>query len=137
MNIFLLQKGSPYLYEVNELIELARQSGLFANINKLMPNATECATNADVQRSHMAQDMKVVLKLENIYGMIVLLGLGLVGGAITFMVEIVIKKWELNRQNAKGKSAREIQTEKEVDIGHGAMFNLGIGPKEDGVTEIE
>ena len=85
----------------------------------------------------MAQDMKVVLKLENIYGMIVLLGLGLVGGAITFMAEIVIKKWEMNKQNAKGKSAREIQTEKEVDIDHGAMFNLGIGPKEDGVTEIE
>ena len=85
----------------------------------------------------MAQDARVVLKLDNIYGMIVLLGLGLVGGAITFMAEIVKKKWEMNKKNAKGKSAREIRTEKEVDIGHGAMFNLGIGPKEDGVTEIE
>ena len=101
-----------------------------------MPNATECATNADVQRSHMAQDMKVVLKLENIYGMIVLLGLGLVGGAITFMAEIVKKKWEMNKKNAKGKSAREIHTEKEVDIGHGATFTFGIGLK-DGVTDIE
>ena len=85
INILLIQKGSPYLDEVNELIELARQSGLFTNINKLMPNASECATNADVQRSHMAQDARVVLKMDNIYGMIILLGLGLVGSTITFM----------------------------------------------------
>ena len=97
MNIFLLQKGSPYLYEVNELIELARQSGLSANIDKLVPNATECATNADVQRSHMVENVRVVLKLDNIHGMIVLLVVGLVGAAVTFMAELIKKKWETHK----------------------------------------
>ena len=102
-----------------------------------MPNATECATNADVQRSHMAQDTKVVLKLDNIYGMIVLLGLGLLGGAITFMAEVIKKKWETHKKSSKGKSTEYIHTEGEVDIGHRAMFTHGIGSKEDGVTEME
>ena len=103
-----------------------------------MPNATECATNADVQRSHMAEDVRVVLKLDNIYGMTVLLGLGLVGGAITFMAELIKKKWETHKKSSEEKFTRENHTEKEVDMGHGAMFTLGIGPKKDVVlTEIE
>ena len=63
-----------------------------------MPNATECATNGDVQRSHVAQDARVELKLENIYGMMVLLGLGLVGGAIAFMAEVIKKKFETHKK---------------------------------------
>ena len=104
ISLFLLQKGSPYLDEVNELIELARQSGLFTNINKLMPNATECATNADVQRSHMAQD--VVLKLDNIYGMIVLLGLGLVGSTITFMAEKIKKTRDMHKKGLRANQQK-------------------------------
>ena len=67
-----------------------------------MPNATECATNADVQRSHMVQDAGVVLKLDNIYGMIVLLGLGLVGSTITFIAEVIKRKRDMHK---KGLSA--------------------------------
>ena len=102
-----------------------------------MPNATECATNADVERSHKDQEARVVLKLDNIYGMMILLGLGLVGSAIASMAEVIKKKWETNKRNSKEKSTRDIHTEKEVDIGHGAMFSFGIGPRKIGVTEIE
>ena len=63
-----------------------------------MPNATECATNADVQRSHRDQDAKVVLELDNIYGMIVLLGLGLLGSAVTFIAEVIKTKWETHKK---------------------------------------
>ena len=85
----------------------------------------------------MAEDMRVVLKLDNLYGMIVLLGLGLVGGAITFMAEVIKKMWETHKKNSKGKSTIGIHTEEEVEICHGALFTMGIVPKEDEVTEIE
>ena len=85
----------------------------------------------------MAQDARVVLKLDNIQGMIVLLGLGLVGSAVTFMAEIIMKKRETHNRSDEGKSTKQIPTEGEVDIGHGATFTLGIGPKEDGATEME
>ena len=84
----------------------------------------------------MAENVRVVLMLENIYSMIALLGLGLLGSAITFMAEILKKKWETHKKSSKGKSTKDIHTEKEVDSGQGAIFTLGIGPKEDGLTEI-
>ena len=72
-----------------------------------MPNATECVTNADVQRSHKDQDVRVVLKLDNIYGMIVLLGLGLVGSTITFMAEKIKKTRDMHKKRSKGKSTNQ------------------------------
>lgn len=61
-------------------------------MKKYFPNATECLTRADVQKSHFGKDEKVVFKLENIYGMIILLTLGFGGGLLTLIAEIIINK---------------------------------------------
>ena len=49
---------------------------------------------------------------------------------------IIKKKWEPLNKSYMGNSTTDIHTEKEIDIGHGETFTLGIGPKEDGVTDI-
>ena len=89
----LSQKGSPYLDDANELIEIARESGMIdEEFKKRIPYTAKCLTHADVQKSHIGKDNKVVFKLENIYGMIILLALGLGGGVLTLIAEIFINK---------------------------------------------
>ena len=92
-NFYLFQKGSPYIDDANELIELARQSGLIdAEFRKFIPYASKCLTHADVQKSHIEDGVTVVLKLENIYGIIGLLALGLGGSVISMIIEIIYHK---------------------------------------------
>ena len=87
------QKGSPYLDDANKLISLAIESGLMeAEFKKYVPFASKCLTHADVQKSHIGKDNKVVFKLENIYGMIILLTLGLGGGMLTIIAEKIIQE---------------------------------------------
>ena len=93
LNLYLFQNGSPYIDDANELIELARQSGLIdAEFRKFIPYASKCLTHADVQKSHIGDGVKVVLKLENIYGLIILLALGLGGSVISMIIEITNHK---------------------------------------------
>ena len=76
---------------MNELINLAIESGLIeAEFKKYVPYASKCRTHADVQKSHHEKDNQVVFKLENIYGMIILLAIGLGGAMLTMIAEIVI-----------------------------------------------
>ena len=92
-NYSIFQKGSPYLEDANELIQLARESGFIdAEFKKHILHAKECLTHADVEKSHFGKETKVVFKLENIYGMIILLAVGLSGAIITLIGEIIIHK---------------------------------------------
>ena len=45
-----------------------------------------------MKHSHIGKDNKVVFKLENFYGMIILLALGLGGGVLTLIAEIFTNK---------------------------------------------
>ena len=95
INFFIvsLQKESQYLDDANELIELARESGLIdVAFKKYIPFASKCLTHAEVQKSNIEKDMEVVIKLENIYGMIALLAVGIGGCLITIIAEIIICK---------------------------------------------
>ena len=97
----LSQKGNPYLDDANELIEIARESGLIdAQFQKYIPYAAKCLTHADVKHSHIGKDNKVVFKLENFYGMIILLGIGLGGGVLTLIAEIFINKVGCKKEEA-------------------------------------
>ena len=79
--------------DANELIDLARQAGLFdARFKTYIPHATMCLTHADVQQSHFGKDQRVVFKMDNIYGMIILLAIGLGGASFTAMAEIIVYK---------------------------------------------
>ena len=102
-NHSIFQKGSPFLEDANELIQLAWESGLIdAQFKKYVPHAKECLTRDDVENSHFGEETKVVFKLENIYGMISLLAMGLGGGVLTLIGEIVIHKIVRNSKELNG-----------------------------------
>ena len=88
-----LQKASPYLEDANELIHRAVESGLIAEkMKEHLPNATQCVSHADVQRSHFGKGQLVVFRMDNIYGMLILLAIGLGVAAIIVMVEMIVHK---------------------------------------------
>ena len=83
-----LQKGSPYLDDVNELIEIARQSGMIdMQFKRYLPFASKCLTYADRQEHNIEKDRTVAFKLENIYGILILFAVGLGGCVITMLAE--------------------------------------------------
>ena len=56
-----------------------------------LPNATKCLTWQDVKQTHAAKDQRVVVKLDDIYGMVILLALGLSSAVMLVLVELVFK----------------------------------------------
>ena len=58
-------------------------------------------THDDVEQSYFGKEKRKVLKLENIYGMIILLAVGLGGGAATLIAEIMVK-WASKREKSNG-----------------------------------
>ena len=84
----MFQKQSPYLDDMNWIIDSAKDMGLIEKIfYKHLPNATKCDTNHEVFQSH-GYSQQVILELNDIYGMLILLGLGLSGALICFIAEI-------------------------------------------------
>ena len=59
--------------------------------NNHMPNATKCKTISDVYNSHAESNHEVVVELNDIYGMMVLLGLGVGWSLATFIAEAALK----------------------------------------------
>ena len=110
------QKGSPYLDDANKLIYLANQMGLIQNeITKNLPNATQCLTWSLVQASHMKKGQNVVYRIEHIYGMIILLAIGLSAamlvlfGELTFYKAIHQKKNSASRLHEREKMTKQTQ----------------------------
>ena len=75
--------------DVNELIGLARQMGLIDSlVQRQVPNATECLTRADVRKSYTGSDDQTIeLKMEHIYGILMLLAMGLGSGLLVGLAE--------------------------------------------------
>ena len=72
-------------------IHLARQIGLIErSYYSFMPNATKCMNINDVLKSHMGNN-KVIVEVNDIYGMLVLLGLGVGFAMISLCAELVSK----------------------------------------------
>ena len=70
------------------MIHLAKQIGFIdASFYNHMPNATSCNTIKAIDQSHT--DGLVILEMNDIYGMLILLGLGLVGSLAVFAVEVI------------------------------------------------
>ena len=79
--------------DANKLIGYARESGIIeAGLKRSFPFASKCLTHGDVQRSHFEKDGKDVFKVENIYGMVVLLGIGLGVSVISLLAELFTHK---------------------------------------------
>ena len=100
------QKASPYLEDANELIHRALESGLIAKkLKEHLPNATQCVSHADVQRSHFGKGQKVVFKIGTIYGMIILLSIGLGVATFTVIAELTANKSSNRNKDPKRASA--------------------------------
>ena len=87
-----MQKNSPFTEEINQFIHLAHHMGLIdANIKKFMPYFSKCAAWSDVQASHNIENI-VELKLEDFYGILGFLGIGLGGGMVITILELLLPK---------------------------------------------
>ena len=79
--------------EANTLISLAKEMGLIdLSYFNNMPNATKCGTIKDIYQSHV-NDL-VILEVGDIYGMLIILALGLGVSLVSFMLEIIFKVGE-------------------------------------------
>ena len=98
----LFQKGSPYLSDANHLWQLSEEMGLkftdyARNIEEYVQNATKCDKWTDVKASHKNKDHIVVLNYDDIYGLLIILAIGLTGSLIIFIAEYIMNKM-MNRQ---------------------------------------
>ena len=88
--------------DANELIHRAVESGLIAERLKYhLPNATKCVSHADVQRSHIGKGQQVVFKVGNIYGMIILLSIGLGVSTLIVIAELIVFKASTRKKEPK------------------------------------
>ena len=88
------QKGSKFLDDINYLIDINKEMGIHLTMDWLLrdlPNATKCLAWHDVKESHTIDASQVVVNLEDSYGIMVLLAIGLCGGMITLIVEKLLK----------------------------------------------
>ena len=105
--ISFFQKQSPFLEDFNSLIHLGKQMGLIEkSYNNHLPNATECMAISDVYNSHAKRNHKVVVEVNDIYGMMVLLGLGVGLSLATFIAEVAhITALKVSKRRQKGRMA--------------------------------
>ena len=91
MQYRVFQKQSPFLEDMNSFIHLAKQMGLiYRSYYHHLPNATKCKTINDVYKSQTEKNHIVIVEVNDIYGMLVLLGLGVGGALVIFIVEMIM-----------------------------------------------
>ena len=75
------------------MIDLSFQRGATweKDIEMYFPNGTKCMNWQDVKESHMLDDPHVVVNLDDIHGLIILLGAGLIAATLTLGVEYLIR----------------------------------------------
>ena len=56
-----------------------------------IPNSTNCMTWQDVKASHETDSPEVVINIDDIYGMVILLAMGLSGAMVALTLELLIK----------------------------------------------
>ena len=79
---------------MNVLLNSAKEMGLIdRGYNNNMPNSTKCATLKDIRDSHFrgGRNTAVIVKMNNIYGMLILFGLGIGASLFILGVECVMK----------------------------------------------
>ena len=62
------------------------------NLGNYLPNASRCGTWGDVKASHKNKDHYMVLNYDDIYGLLIILAVGLFATLIIFIAEIVMKR---------------------------------------------
>ena len=79
--------------DFNYLLRIRQQMGFsFGNeLKRKVPNATKCLTWNDVKKSHNIDDQKLLIKFDDINGMVILLLMGLCGSVVIMVVELLSK----------------------------------------------
>ena len=61
-------------------------------LEKHLPNATKCGSWTHVKATHRNKDRLVVINYDDIYGMLIILAVGLSGSLVIFAGEIAVQK---------------------------------------------
>ena len=97
-SIYEFQKESPYLHDFNYLIDLMNQLDLETSSNRIndwskyLPNSTNCLTWQDIKASHESDTPDVVIRGDDIYGMVIILFSCLGGALVVLSMEVLFKK---------------------------------------------
>ena len=92
----VLQKKSPYLDDLNYFLQISQQMGVITkSYFEQLPNVTYCNSIGDVYKSHGEKNHNVVVEVNDMYGMLVLIGLGVEVALMTFIAErILLVRWQ-------------------------------------------
>ena len=97
------------MQDFNYLMDLMNQMDLEFSRNRILdylPNSTNCMTWPEVKASHETDSPIVIIRIDNIYGMMILLAVGLGGSLIVFILELFMRalkeqqgRWNLVKGN--------------------------------------
>ena len=60
-------------------------------VHNYIPNSTKCMTLKNVKASHETDSPEVVIRIDDIYGMVILLAMGLGGALVVLTLELLMK----------------------------------------------
>ena len=60
-------------------------------VQGFIPNSTKCLTWQDVKASHETDSPEIVIRIDDIYGMVILLAMGLGGSLVVLILELLMK----------------------------------------------
>ena len=100
------QKGSPILEEANEIIGIAQAMGMIEpKIASSLPNATKCTNLLDIEKSQKKDE--ILLIFDQIKGMLMFWGLGMVLASIVFVAENAMRP--IRKEKIRSKFTGVIQ----------------------------
>ena len=83
------------------------QMGLI-DVNGAFPNFTKCSTWKNIKKSHTSAKL-VELLLRDVYGMLILLSIGLIGSALGLAVEKAVgKESQVQEPNLQGQEGEKV-----------------------------
>ena len=89
-----MQKQSPYLDDLNFLIDMSFVMGLSwqRKYNDFLPLGKKCLAWQDVKASHKTGDNHVVINLDQTNGILIILFVGLIGAFMAIAFEYLVQK---------------------------------------------
>ena len=96
----VLQRKSPFLNDVNYLLNIASQMGLIEGLyEEVRQNATKCNAWNDILATHKRTEESLIIVMNDIKGMLALLTIGLGISIIAFIVEVLRPKSKKKKKN--------------------------------------
>ena len=101
----VLQRKSPFLNDVNYLLNLASQMGLIEGLyEKVRQNATKCNAWNDILATHKRTEGSLIIVMNDIKGILALLTIGLCISIIAFIVEVLRPKSKKKKNSGRNSA---------------------------------